>query len=123
MQRRSGWRGFECEAEHTRGVAAMHRGPAVGPAANVGRDTLLAREADRRRYEPVVAAAVPPDAAQADSFLGRLACGSARQIHTRPLRRHTNPRSAGAGFARSQPRERRSLGLYAVATASSTYAR
>ena len=58
VQHGSGRGVFQREAEQTRGVEAVDRGPVVAPVADVPRDALVARDADERRNEAGVAVAV-----------------------------------------------------------------
>src|SRR5579871_4017842 len=49
---------LDCLPEQTGGVQTVHRGPPVQPVADVRRYPLLARDADERRNEAVIAVAV-----------------------------------------------------------------
>ena len=46
------------QTEGARGIVAVHRGPAVGAVADIGRGALLPRKADQDRDETVITLAV-----------------------------------------------------------------
>jgi hypothetical protein len=58
VQDRPGRRRFQRQAEDLRGVAAMHRGPAIRPVTRVRRDAFLARDRDQPLDEAVITLAV-----------------------------------------------------------------
>src|SRR5882762_3410139 len=49
---------LERQPKEMGGIEPVHRGPSVAPLAEVGRDALLARDANQRRYEAMIALAM-----------------------------------------------------------------
>ncbi len=45
---------LERQPEEMGGIQPVHRGPSVAPLAQVGRDALLARDANEGRYEAMI---------------------------------------------------------------------
>ena len=91
---------FERQPVETGGIQPVHAGPAVVAVADIGRDTLLARDGDQARNEAVIARAM---GRRRKTHRGRAHAPSPRRRPPPPRRRAGNPVGGLSASVASRP--------------------